>query len=91
VSSPEPAKTIASVFALAAFAVAIIAGLSAGNTPARVLGTALAAMLVCHIMGLVVGAVGERVVIEHLNQVRSGSAGSETQAQASAPVAAPTS
>ena len=86
-NSSEPAKVIASVFALAAFAVAIIAGLAAGNTPASVLGTAVVGMLVCHALGLVAGTVGERVVMEHIEQMRSRSAVSETKAQAAAPAA----
>lgn len=87
-SNSEPAKVVASVFALAAFAVAIVAGLAAQNTPARVLGTALVAMLLCHITGLFVGAIAERVVTDHLTRVRVGSAASEHKAQSSAPAAA---
>ncbi len=86
-SSSEPAKVIASVFALAAFAVAIIAGLAAQNTPARILGTALVGMFVCHVTGLCVGAIGERVVMDHLNKAPAGSAAAETKAQSSAPAA----
>lgn len=79
---------IASVFALAAFAVAIIAGLAAQNTPARILGTALVGMFVCHLAGLCAGAIGERVVMEHLARVRMDSAASETKAQGTTPAAA---
>ena len=84
-SSSEPAKVVASVFALSAFAVAIVAGLAAGNTAPRVLGTAVIAMIVCHLAGLCIGAVGQRVVSEHLSKVRS--AASETKAQAEPPAA----
>jgi uncharacterized protein involved in response to NO len=69
VSGSDPVKVIACVFALAAFAVAIIAGLSAGNSAARVLGSALAAMFICHIMGLVIGTIGHRVVTDHLSSI----------------------
>lgn len=79
-SGSDPAKVIACVFALAAFAVAIIAGLSAGNGAARVLGSALAAMVVCHILGLVIGAIGQRIVTEHLQNARTDSETSEAAA-----------
>lgn len=87
-NSSEPAKVIASIFALAAFAVAIVAGLAAQNSAARVLGTAVAAMVVCHVVGLCIGAIGESVLTEHLSRDKTGSASSEHQAQASAPAAA---
>jgi hypothetical protein len=62
---------IATILALSGFAVAIIAGLAAGNTPTRVLGAALACMLICHLVGLGVGAVGERVVNDYLDAHRA--------------------
>lgn len=77
-NSTEPSKVIASIFALAAFAVAIVAGLGAGNTPARVLATAVGAMIVCQVVGLCVGAVGERIVNEHIQSQRNKSAVAET-------------
>ena len=70
-SSVETAKVIASIFALAAFAVALIAGLAVQNSPLKVLGTAVLAMVLCHLIGLAVGAVGERVVNEHVSKVRA--------------------
>lgn len=70
-NSSEPAKVIASAFSLSAFAVAVIAGLSAGNSTVRVLGTALAAMMLCHVVGLAIGAVGQRVVKEHVEESKS--------------------
>jgi hypothetical protein len=86
VSGSDPAKVIACVFALAAFAVAIIAGLSAGNNAARVLGSALAAMLICHIMGLVIGAIGHLVVTEHLSSIPTQSEETTTPGAGGAPV-----
>ncbi len=55
----------AGVMGLAGFIVALLAGLQAGNETGRVIVTALAAMLVCHIAGMVLGLVIERVVEEH--------------------------
>lgn len=59
-------RLVATVMALAAFAVAVIAGLSAGNPATLVLGRALACMIVCQAVGTAVGSIGERVVREHL-------------------------
>lgn len=74
-NSSEPAKVIASAFALSAFAVAIIAGLSAGNPTVRVLATALTAMVVCHFVGLAIGAVGQRVVTDHVQESKPSEPG----------------
>jgi hypothetical protein len=79
VNSSDPAKVIAGVFALAGFAVAMIAGLAAENSAARVLGTALVAMLICHLTGLLVGVVGERVVHEHVGRLRAAEPMPETR------------
>jgi hypothetical protein len=62
---------IASGFGLAGFAVAIIAGLTAGNSSERTLAVALVSMCVCHLVGLGVGAIAERMVEEHMDRYRS--------------------
>ena len=62
---------IATTFALCGFAVAVIAGLAAGNAAAHVLTTALICMMVCQAAGLAAGAIGERVVGEHLRGYRA--------------------
>jgi putative Mn2+ efflux pump MntP len=59
-------KLVATAFALCGFAVAVVAGLAAGNPGTRVLGTALICMLLCQCAGMVVGIVGERVVAEYM-------------------------
>ncbi len=61
-----PGRVIAAIFALAAFAVAIVAGLAVGNPPGRILASALVSMVLCQVVGWAVGAIGERVVREHL-------------------------
>ena len=53
------ASTIGGSFALAAFAVAIVAGLASGNPAASVLLRALIAMLICYPVGLAVGFVAQ--------------------------------
>lgn len=66
-----PTKVIAAIFALAGFAVAVIAGLAAGNPASRVLVCALTGMLICHALGLGAGALGERIVNDHLGAYRA--------------------
>jgi hypothetical protein len=63
-------KLIAATFALCGFAVAVLAGLSAGNSASRVLTTALVSMVVCQFAGLIVGFIGERVVSDHMESYR---------------------
>jgi tetrahydromethanopterin S-methyltransferase subunit C len=70
-----PSRLVAATFGLTGFAVAVVAGLAADNGSTRVLGAALVSMVVCHILGLGIGAVGERVVNEHLNVYRAARTG----------------
>lgn len=55
-------KTISSFFALSAFAVAIVVGILAHNSPATVLSNALICMILCRIAGAFVGVIALRVV-----------------------------
>lgn len=59
-----PASTIAGVLALAAFAVAVVAGLAADNPAGTVLGRALAAMLAANLAGWPLGLVLERILAD---------------------------
>ncbi len=59
-------KVIACVLALSAFAIAIVAGLAAGNAAEVILSRALVAMLVCQGVGLAIGSVGEGVIRDYL-------------------------
>jgi tetrahydromethanopterin S-methyltransferase subunit C len=63
-------KLIATALGLCGFAVAILAGLAAGNDTARILTTAIVCMIICQFAGLAVGILGERVVSEHLETYR---------------------
>ena len=64
-------RAVAGCFALAAFAVAVVAGLAGGNAPSAILVRALIAMVVCYPMGLVIGLVCQHVIEEHV-KARSG-------------------
>jgi len=85
VQSGVASKVIAASFALAGFAIAVIAGLSAGNNATRVLTAALVSMAACHIIGLGVGAIGERTVNDYLATYRSGRPLPELSKQTGAP------
>ncbi len=63
-----PSRVVSSLFALSGFAVAILAGLSSGNSALRVTATALGAFVACHVVGTLVGMVAERVVEDHAKE-----------------------
>lgn len=58
-------KAIAGCFAMAAFAVAVLAGLAGGNTASSILLRALVAMVACYPLGLVIGVVCQHVIEQH--------------------------
>jgi hypothetical protein len=64
----ETAKMIASFFALAAFAVAIVAGLPHASTPAQNLLRATLAAAFCYPVGLVVGYLCARTIKAHVER-----------------------
>jgi len=64
------ATTIAGAFALAAFAVAVLAGLGSGNPAPSVLVRALIAMLVCYPIGLALGAITQRLLQDEIDRHR---------------------
>lgn len=66
-----PARVISGAFALGAFAIAIIAGLGAGNPTSTILINAIIAMAVCNVIGLLIGAVMERTVRDHVDRYRA--------------------
>lgn len=80
-----PSKVIACIFGLSGFAVAIAAGMGSGNSAARVILQALAALLACFIVGTLVGLAAERVVLDHTRasrpDERSGGSTSATGAR----------
>jgi hypothetical protein len=64
------ATSIASVFALAAFAIAIVAGLASRNEAGAVLMRAILAMLACYPVGLALGHAAQRVIHDHVEAHR---------------------
>jgi tetrahydromethanopterin S-methyltransferase subunit C len=62
-----PAKVIASTMGLGAFAVAIIAGLAVDNPADHILSRAIVSMFLCNIVGLVVGTLAERAVVDSID------------------------
>lgn len=61
-------QVIATAGALASFSVALLAGAAANNEPTQVLLTGIIAMFGGYLVGMALGAVGARVVAEHLDQ-----------------------
>lgn len=66
VSRGIPTKTIGVVLGLAGFVIAVLAGMAAGNESSTVLLRALAALVGCNAIGLVIGAAGERAILQHV-------------------------
>lgn len=62
---------IAGCLALAAFAVAVVAGLAGGNDASSILMRSLMAMVLCYPLGLIVGLICERVVDEQAHAVQT--------------------
>lgn len=60
-----PTTAIGACFALTAFAVAILAGMFAGNAFDMILQRALMALILCYPVGLLFGIMCRRVVDEH--------------------------
>lgn len=80
-----PSKVIAATCGLTAFVVAILAGLSVGNPADVVLTRSLLCMAVVYIFGMIIGAVGERTMVEAATRYREAS----KSTSASIPSAAP--
>lgn len=67
-----PSRLIASCFGLSGFAVAVVAGMASGNEGSRVLTVALCCLILCHIVGLAAGLIGESIVNEYMKNYRQG-------------------
>lgn len=65
-----PTKVIAASLALVAFALAIALGLYAGNTAATTIGRALIVMVVCYVVGQLIGYVGRTAMAEHVERYK---------------------
>jgi NhaP-type Na+/H+ or K+/H+ antiporter len=59
-------RRVAAVLALVAFALALVAGLQTGNTFSTTVTRALIAMIATFALGLIVGAMAQRMLDENL-------------------------
>lgn len=61
-------STIAGVFSITAFVVALLSGVVAGNEPLSVVSRAFLALLLCYPIGFAVGLVLQRVIDDHIRE-----------------------
>ncbi len=78
-------RIIASCFALAAFTVAIVAGLSAGKDALSILIHAIIAMLICQVIGTAAGAVLAHASRLHVEAIKAQSTGPAPGTDATTP------
>lgn len=64
-----PSQVIGGCFALCAFAMAIVAGLAAGNESSAILLRAIIAMFVCYLIGLGIGMICQQVVGQQVKKL----------------------
>ncbi len=76
--SRAPSNVIAGSFALAAFAVAVVAGMAGGNSATSILVRALIAMIGCYPVGLIIGLICARVMADHVQAHRDAVAATES-------------
>jgi hypothetical protein len=74
-------RKIAASSALLVFAVSILLGLRAENTFSTTLSRALVAMAATFVVGLVIGAMADKMLEEHLSATVKKSEDSEAKAQ----------
>ncbi len=65
------ARVIATIFALVSFAAALIVGQHAGNPLPTILLRAILVMLVCYMIGRVIGAVAQSSIKSHIERYRA--------------------
>ena len=66
----SPSRIISASFALTGFSTAVLAGLAAQNPGTTVLSRAIVCMAACYALGMVAGAIVERVIREHVEAHR---------------------
>ncbi len=76
--SRTPSNVIAACFALAAFTVAVVAGMAGGNPAMSVLVRALIAMIGCYPIGLIIGLICARVMADHVQAHRDAASAAES-------------
>lgn len=65
-----PVRIIATSFAFVAFATALLCGMAVSNPMGTVVGRACIAMLVCYLVGLMIGSIGRRAIQEHVDDYK---------------------
>ena len=75
-------RAVAGCFALAAFAVAVVAGLAGGNGATAILLRALIVMVICYPVGLLAGLVCQYVVDQHVRQQAAEAAAAASEQSA---------
>jgi uncharacterized protein HemX len=73
------ARRLAAATSLVAFALCLLLGIAAENTLSTTLSRALVAMVGTLVVGLVVGAMGQRMLDENVKAVKAKQAGEEQQ------------
>lgn len=63
-----PARVIATSFALLAFAAAVAVGAYVGNDALTVLWRGIAVMLVCYVIGRILGSIAQHTIDEHTSR-----------------------
>lgn len=82
VTRSSPGHVLGGCFAMAAFAVAVVAGLARDNTPSAILLRAVIAMIVCYPVGMLVGMMCLRVLQEQVKAHQKTVADDESTLQA---------
>ena len=72
-------RRIAACLSLLVFATCLVAGIDAGNTFATTIGRALLAMAATFVIGLVLGAMGQRMIDENLKAAKEKLSDSATK------------
>ena len=65
-----PARVIATSFGLAAFAAAIVVGVAAGNPTSTVLKRAIIIMVLCWLIGRIIGHIAQITVQSHVDKYK---------------------
>ena len=75
-----PTKAIAACFGLAAFVIAILAGILVGNPPEETLARAVPAMFILTAVGYGIGALTTRAISDNIQAAAQAAAAAATQA-----------
>jgi ABC-type proline/glycine betaine transport system permease subunit len=65
-----PSRIIATSLALVAFATAVVGGIWADNPALTTIARALVAMVVCYLVGSIIGSIAQRVIDENIQNYK---------------------